>query len=353
MAGVFRFSNAVSDIKKFTSTYKTIYSELKDKENFTHDDATNALIKHGLVSSSGAIGLEAVNRSRREDRSRDPLYNQLKMYSEIYRMLGWYEPGTQNTNFNIPDYGQYIFEANNQLLIDHFELNVLHIVSPNPLVEIRGRNILRPFPLILKILDKCDSLIHRDEIILTVLACESDKQPGHIQKAADYILNLRGDINRLETAYEELMKKHGVNSKDVFRNYTRFVMATLKYLGYADAINLKGVYGDKAIKFYKQTEIGKLRAAHLMGIVDIRNSDLEEYDLDERSAFTAYSVYHHLGRLGYDLSDPETQEMLLKIKEICRPILEKYNLAGGNDFLYFGYQESTKEEKERATTLLV
>ena len=103
--GVFRFSNAVSDIRKFIETYKVIYGELKETKNFTHDDATNTLIQHGLVSSSGAIGDEAINRSRRDDRSRDPLYNQLKMYSEIYRMLGWYHPGTKRTTFKI-SYGK-------------------------------------------------------------------------------------------------------------------------------------------------------------------------------------------------------------------------------------------------------
>ena len=78
---MFRFSNAVSDISKFIDTYKSLYVDLKDHNDFTHDDATESLISKGLVSSSGAIGNEAMKRSRREDRSRDPLYNQLKMYS--------------------------------------------------------------------------------------------------------------------------------------------------------------------------------------------------------------------------------------------------------------------------------
>jgi len=148
------------------------------------------------------------------------------------------------------------------------------------------------------------------------------------------------------------MEKNEVNSVDVFRNYTRFIMATLKYLGYAEAVNLKGIYGRKAVKFYKQTPMGKKKAEHLEGIVDIRNSDIKQFSLDERAGFTAYSVYHHLGRLGYDLSDLEMQESLLKLREICEPILKKYELVGGNDFLYFGYQESTKEEKDRVSTLL-
>jgi len=70
----------------------------------------------------------------------------------------------------MPDYGEYIFDAEGETLRNHFELNVQHIVSPNPLVDIRGKNILRPFPLIIKLLDRLNSVLHREEIILTVLA---------------------------------------------------------------------------------------------------------------------------------------------------------------------------------------
>jgi hypothetical protein len=352
MAGVFRFSNAVSDIRKFIDTYKKIYEELKDVENFTHDDATEALIKHGLVSSSGAIGQEAVKRSKNDDRSRDPLYNQLKMYSEIYRMLGWYNPGTKNTNFIIPDYGEYIYEAENNLLLKHYELNVLHIVSPNPLVDIKGRNILRPFPLIVKILDKVGGFIHRDEIILTVLSCANDRAINCVDDAVDYINNLRGSKQRLVDAYQLLMTEHGINSPDVFRNYTRFVMASLKYLGYAEPENRKGIYGDNAVRFYTQTDYGKEKALTLGEWKDIRHEDIEEFGLEERAAFCAYSIYHHLGAIGYDLSDAETMQDIQRFKEICEVILSRFDLDAERGFLYFGYQEATKEERDYTSQLL-
>ncbi|MES2143060.1 MAG: hypothetical protein V4516_01585 [Pseudomonadota bacterium] len=41
------------------------------------------------------MGEEAVARSTRADRSRDPLYNQLKMYAELFRTLGWLHPCPQ------------------------------------------------------------------------------------------------------------------------------------------------------------------------------------------------------------------------------------------------------------------
>lgn len=351
MAGVFRFSNAVSDIRKFIQTYKILFKELSSTNNFTHDDATNALIKHGLVSSSGAIGKEAIKRSRRDDRSRDPLYNQLKMYSEIYRMLGWYEPGTRRTNFNISDYGSYIYEANGELLKSLFELNVLHIVSPNPLVEIRSENILRPFPLIMKLLEQSGGWIHRDEIILTVLACENDRVDGYLDSALKKIEFFREDKERLEVAYNDLMKENGIKSSDTLRNYTRFIMATLKWLDLAKPKSVTGIYGDKKVRLYKITKHGSEVAKYVSSVIDIRHEDIEEFDLECRASFAIHSVFNQLGRIGYDLDDPETQEQKQKIREISTPIFKKFDMNPDDDFLYFAYQEATAEEKEYSEKL--
>jgi len=351
MAGVFRFSNAVSDIRKFIETYKMIYNQLHETSDFTHDQVAKALVNSGMASSSGAIGKEALIRSTRKDRSRDPLYNQVKMYSEIYRMLGWYVPGSQRTNFNIPEYGEYIFDATGSLLKNHFELNVLHIVSPNPLVEIRSRNILRPFPLILKILDKVDGLIHRDEIILTVLACSNDRVNTYVEEATERILSIRGNFSRLEDEYEKLMAENNINSKDVLRNYTRFVMATLKWLNYAQPKRFRGIYGSRSVMMYKQTEDGIIKAKEVNDCVDIRNADLDHYTLEERAAFTLYSIFYHLDILGYDMSSYDVQRKT--VKSISKNILRDTSISAGRNFLYFGYQESSKEEKEYAESLIV
>jgi len=346
--GIFRFSNAVSDIRKFIDTYKVIYEKLKDTENFTHDDATEALIENGLVSSSGAIGQEAVNRSRRADRSRDPLYNQLKMYSEIYRMLGWYNPGSRRTNFVIPEYGEYIFDAEGEILRSHFELNVLHIVSPNPLVEIRGGNILRPFPLILKLLEQLDGIILRDEIILTVLACDNDRDENYFEGSVKLIRSLRGDKKNLDNAMIELVKSSGI-SRTTLENYTRFILATLKWLGYATPQRMKGVYGNKSVNVYVQTERAKQKVKVLEESIDIRFNDLQKFSKEENAAFAIFVLYHHLEEIGYDVSDPETRELIVKVSEDAQPIIEEFEINNDSKILYFPYQEAPLDILQLAT----
>lgn len=349
MAGVFRFSNAVSDIQKFIETYKMIYQEFKNTDFFTHDDGVKLLTENGLASSSGAIGKEAVKRSTNKNRSLDSLYNQHKSYSEIYRMLGWYNPGKKRTNFVIPEYGEYIFEAEGQILKSHFELNVLHIVSPNPLVNIKSENVLRPFPLILKLLDRLDGVLLRDEIILTVLACENDRTENCIDKAETLVRSLRGDALRLEYAYEKLMEENGVNSKDVFRNYTRFILATLKWLNYAQPERRKDIYGKKSVTVYVQTEKAKQKAKELEDSIDIRFSDIEKFGKEENAAFAIFTFFHHLQKIGYDVSDPETQELIAKVSEVAKPIIESFQINDDSRILYFPYQETPLEIIQLAT----
>ena len=180
--GVFRFANPGSDIKKMISTYRTIYKELKDQDVFGHDDGRDAMIKYGLMSSSGAIGEEAVRRSEREDRSRDPLYNQHKMYSEVFRMLGWYKPGTQRTNFRFTEFGEYISEASDNLGDNIFEFCATHIASPSPLVEVKGGNVLRPFAILLRLANDLGGVITKDEIIWGVINSKYDMMLNTIMK---------------------------------------------------------------------------------------------------------------------------------------------------------------------------
>ena len=259
-------------------------------------------------------------------------------------MLGWYNPGSKRTNFVIPPYGEYIFEAEKEKLKDLYEINVLHIVSPNPLVEVRGQNILRPFPLILKLLDKLDGVLHRDEIILTVLACSNDREKNYVEKAEERVRALRGNILNLEKAYENLMKKQKIKSKDTLRNYTRFILATLKYLDYAKPKRVKGIYGNKKVNVYIQTEYAKQKVKEIYKSKDIRSSDLEYFNIRERAAFANYMFYHQFRQIGgYKVDQPDVKKEINKVSKISKRIINKFKITENSKILHFPFQETSKE----------
>lgn len=351
MAGIFRFSNAVSDIAKFIQTYKLIYGHfIKDSNSgkfFNHDDAAKFLATEGLASSRGAVGLEALKRSTEKNKSLDPLYNQHKSYSEMFRMLGWYEPGNMQTNFKLTEYGEYIYGNDDENTLQKlFGLNVLHIVSPNPLTTVKGYNVLRPFVYLLKLMLRVGGMINRDEMILEVLACENDLDENAVEESARRILELRATKNfdSVEKKIVELRIKHRktgtkIMSEDTLPNYTRFPIATLKWMKWAEPVSDKTIYGPKkSIKFLRLTSYGKTLAKDLNEMPDVRFEMLDKYSRQEKLSFIAYSNLYQLQKIGFDLGEYENKIECLKKRS--HKILSDYNIE--NDFLFFGYQEAPR-----------
>ena len=353
MAGIFRFSNAVSDIGKFINTYKKLYHHFvaytEEDKFFNHDDAARYLALNGLATSLGAVGEEALNRSTRDDKSRDPLYNQHKSYSEMFRMLGWYETGDMQTNFRIPEYGAYVAETESEdVLKKLFSLNVLHIVSPNPLTTVKGGNILRPFATILKLMLLLDNVIFRDEIILGVLACEDDTDVASLQSIARQIrATRRQGYDFLENEFQQLMANNGINSSDTLRNYTRFPISALKWTGWTEPTTLD-TYGKK-LKFLKLTPVGKQLAISLNAIPDIRLNDIQSYDIEEQASFVALSNLQKLGAVGFDLDEYLSCIEILKQK--CENIIRDKNIDN-DGYLFFGYQESPRSLLQLSDSIL-
>ena len=355
MAGIFRFSNPASEISKLIQTYRSIYEHFspltQQGHYFNHKEASEYMAKSGLASSQGAIGEAAVRRSRRSDTSRDPLYNQHKMYSEIFRMLGWYEPGSKRTNFNLPEYGYYIASSPSDTASKLLSINLLHIVSPNPLISVRGGNVLRPFPLILKLMEELDGRLSRDEMILTVLACKNDKVAGYEKSAAKRVRNLRAQSpEALKKAIDSLKVSAQINSDDVLPNYTRFPIAALKWTEWAEKKSIKDYYGGKALPFWEITNKGLDTLEYVKNAIDIRFQDLIDYDYDEQAAFCIWSNIYHLSKAGYDTSS--MSDSIKKLKKISSNIFNDFGIEDDSNLLFFGYQEAPRDILRRGDELI-
>ena len=338
---IFRFSNAVSDAKKIISTYKTIYKELSNAESFGHDEARDALVKNSLVSSSGAIGEEAIRRSVRDDRSRDPLYNQAKMYGEMFRMLGWYKPAQNRLNFRFTEIASYVAEADEKTEKKIFEFNFYSITSPSPLVEIKGGNILRPIQMILKLATLLDGYITRDEIILSVLTCLNDKEPNAIENALEMINETRrnGDI---KTKLQSLGKKENTQITTL-ENYTRFPLGALKYCGWAEPKSIKTKFSSKKNIVYVLSNYGKEFAGRFVNKYDLRYEEIEEFDIETKSAFAYLMFLRNLEFLDYEIDD-DTLKIIRVLEKKCLLIFNKIKVNSSNDIFYSSIQQSPNED---------
>lgn len=191
-----RFPNPGSDISSLIRIFYEIFEVLNSQDSFSLDDMLLTLIERDLATSCGFTGDEALLRSVREDRSRDPLYNQSKMYSELFKVLGWIHPLKRKLNFQFTYFGAHIVEARlNPSAI--FEQAALGIAYPNEVLNVKGDYQLRPFATFLRALGSLDGLLSRDELIVGPMYLDNDRDNRLFNSMIEEIHNLRGSWQAL------------------------------------------------------------------------------------------------------------------------------------------------------------
>jgi hypothetical protein len=292
-----RFPNPSSDISGFIRIYIELYNSLSDRESFGLDDFTNVLIERNLATSSGFAGGEALERSTRADRSRDPLYNQSKSYSELYKILGWLHPISDSAlNFRFTFLGAHVVAAG-QNVNEIFKQSILGIVYPNSIIGVSGSYILRPFVTILRTMAMLDGKINREEMIVGPLCLENDRDSSSFMKMVDSLRNIRGSNAKLNKAIVDLERKRNI-TRITMGNYTRFPIAVLQWTGWATRSS-ESIYG-RSSPFFYLSEDGYKTLELVEQLKDVRNSDLADNQaLIE--AVTRIGFYQMLERAGFDV----------------------------------------------------
>jgi len=329
-----RFANPGSDIDGFTRIFQALYEELLQQQPFTLDNMSEALVKRNLATSCGYTGDEALQRSNREDRSRDPLYNQSKMYSELFRLLGWMHPTPDSRlSFMFTWLGAHVSEAGSQAKQLVREC-VLGIAFPNQVVAAKGDYRLRPFATILRCLDALNGLLCRDEMIVGPLSLLDDTKPGAVATMIARLQSYRGrSKSKLDAAVETLSTERNIQI-NTLENYTRFPLAVLEWSGWTEKIRDKSAYGRSTV-FHKLTPAGKQQAAAINAAVDLRGDTLAAASEGIRAAAAKLGAVAMLERAGFDgssLSGPRN--------DWVRGLVKAGLLGSSNDTLLFSpFQE--------------
>jgi len=295
-----RFPNPGSNIDSIVRIYKELFLELNNKSSFHLDDISETLVKRNLATSCGYMGKEALSRSTRSDRSRDPLYNQSKMYSEIYKILGWIHPKKSALNFKFTYLGAHVIESI-QDPFSIFKESVLGISYPNEILDVRGELRLRPFSTILRTMNALDNRICRDEIIIGPLSLEDDRDEILFTNMIEEIKHIRGKIFSLINKLNDVSEKRNI-SINTMRNYTRFPIGVLKWMDWVTDIRQRDVY-NRSMIFLLLTEKGK-EINHFIDLSkDLRASDLKGIDEYIKTAIVRIAFYEMLERAGFVINE--------------------------------------------------
>lgn len=336
---VLRLPNPSSDLDRFVATFALIAREAESRP-FDLDYMTNVMTKHFQASSMGAHGEEAVRLSTRDDRTRDPLFNQSKMYSELYRMLGWIRSAQDShSTFTVTPLGStvmhYHFSAGAQtrgLVAESF----ISAVFPNPSTINVGIVNHRPFAQLLKVAYFLGGEITRDEMIIGVLSVTDDLKPNAIENSAQTILKLRKKTKKSASDLVKEIAKANNIQVNTLKNYTRLPVAILgsEFLGWGNRVYSNSTYsGKEEIKVIRLTEVGLEKAKAITRSNDLRIASINGFSTHDRAWLAQYGYYAMALRAG--IRDREVLSMievsgskiktLLKTLKISSPELLIFN----------------------------
>ncbi|MCS3755230.1 hypothetical protein GGP79_003214 [Salinibacter ruber] len=339
-----RFPNPGSNFKRMVNTYGLLYEEFGEDTIYDLDDATEVLVDHYQVSSSGAVGQQAAERSYQEDRSRDSLYNQLKMYSELYRMLGWIHPSAEKKLlFRNTLIGQWVSKEDSEDRVSGLlQECLLGIAFPNPNTENKGVKRLRFFPHLLDFMEKLDGIAHRDEIIVGLYTISDDSKSDLISQKVDQVRNFRGDKSERKAALEVVADKNDVQP-NTLQNYTRFPLGVIKadYVDWAEPEYISDVY-ENSTKFYVLTENGRNSIRRFREGIDVRSEDFERLSWRGKAYLVCVGYAAILLRAGYKVFSDD----LIKLEDMRDEYSTVEELLGDTSLrkVYFSpYQQASHD----------
>ena len=329
-----RFPNPGSTIDHFVRVCVAAYKHL-DGQVFDLDDMVEAAVRENLVTSSGHSGTEAISRSTRSDRSRDPLYNQLKMYAELFRVLGWIHSTEQSAlNFTFTRLGRQVVEAKKHYLPLMTE-TVLGISYPNHVIANSGNNAIRPFAFLLRTMLATDDELSRDEMIVGPLSAASDRSEDAVLGMAALIEFVRRDRTNIKDALARVSRERNIQV-NTLQNYTRWPIAVMRDLGWTDKERRTFRDGEGWFQVHRLTESGKRVAERESNSVDLRIDQVDQLPFEEKEAVSIVAHYRMLERAGFDV-EPVLPQLNQQEQAFARA-LARLGVPQGKPLLFSPFQ---------------
>ncbi|MDO0983522.1 hypothetical protein [Staphylococcus hominis] len=312
-----RLPNPGSDLDQMVKIFKILYSELSDYSSFTLDNMAQVMTAKNVASSNGFIGKEALNRSyATKDKSRNGIFNQAKMYAEVFRLFGWIASVEESALvYNFTYFGVHVVKAKNYKPI--IEESLINMHFPNNLVNVKFDNKSSIFKTILLFIEKLENYICRDEIILGPMNIKDDRS-NELQESVKYINSLRkiGSKEILSKALVDMREKNNI-SESTASNYTRIIVAALKYTGWTKEVRKK-IYGRSQI-FLELTEYGHKILNYLKNSQLIISRDLLDLSENDIEILSKIGILELLKRCSFD-----TSEDLCKLENEKKQIEKKF-----------------------------
>ncbi len=301
-----RFANPGSNVDSLTNAFLFLYENIEAEQAFQLYDMQELLVPNGYISSSGAIGIEALLRGANSDPSRDTSYNQCKMYAELFRLLGWIQSTSSALLYCFTPLGKQLANAtrNSRGLVSEC---LLGIEFPTGVMEVDGNRKLRPFAGIIKTMATLDGVLTRDEMSVGPLYMDSDYDQDSFGAMCEELRELRRDHKAFQDKLTWCLKNRNPRpiSWTTAKNYTRFILGSLKWMDWIETARDSRHYS-RPTKTFRLTETGREILHRIDAARDIRAWDIENTGL-RLEELCKYSYYNILNRSGFNIDSVQQQ----------------------------------------------
>ena len=334
-----RFRNPGTQYSTQIQVIKQLYDALHEQSFFTLEDMTVVITQGRLMTAYGYAGDDAIRLSNTEQESMNSTKMNAKMYAEVFRMLGWVTPYSEDSSY--PLVFTYIgvhvalSEGDCSKL---YEQCVLGINNPTQLTDkIKYDENVRFFKCALRSLIDLDGVMYKHELCLGPMSVNDEDEKAYTEMIKN-IRALRGDYTRLKKAFNSLASSLGMQTTPV-DNCTRLPIAFMKSCNWVESVNNKSLYG-KSMTCIQITQHGIDTYEKIKNMYDLRLDKFMTLDEDVQNSMIRLGTYSMLLRAGYDMS--EAYEVMEADKEKCKSII------GNKELLFSPSQTIRRSQVEYA-----
>lgn len=318
-----RFRNPGTQYSTQVQVIKQLYEALRNQAYFTLEDMAIVIAKGRLMTAYGYAGDDALRLSNTDQESMNSALMNAKMYAEVFRMLGWVTPYSEEASYPLvfTYIGVHVALSTGDCS-KLYEQCVLGVNNPTQLTDkMRYDEKVRFFKCALRSFIDLGGIMYKHELCLGPMSINDEDEEAY-GRMIQYIKNLRGDYKRLKKAFEDLAASLGMKPTPV-DNCTRLPIAFMKSCNWVESVQNKSLYG-KSMSCLKITEHGIETYESVKDMYDLRLDQYVNLDEPTQRSMIRLGTYSMLLRAGYDMSD--VQDLIAADTEQCKDILDGKNL---------------------------
>lgn len=334
-----RFRNPGTQFSTQVQVIKELYNELGAQKSFTLQDMAFVIAKSNLMTAYGYAGDEALRLSNTDQESMNSALMNSKMYAEVFRMLGWVTPYSEESSYPLvfTYIGIHVALSNGDCS-RIYEQCVLGINNPTELTaHMTYTEKVRFFKCVLRTFIDLGGTMYKHELCLGPMSVD-DIDENAYQQMIRKINGIRGNYNRLKNAFSELADSLNMKTTPV-DNCTRLPIGFMKSCGLVESIITRELYG-RSMQCLRITDHGRDVYNYIAGMKDLRIDEFNTFDTPTKHALIRLGVYGMLERSGYNMES--VREVITEDTELCADILQ------GRELLFSPCQTIKRKMVEEA-----